>query len=239
MVKVGITERGDAGLDFSWERKLLPANIIISKELNDKLIEKLVKNKDKIIFHMTCTGLGGTVIEPHVPSIDWTYKQFYKLYTMGFPVSHVVLRVDPVIPVEYGINAVNNVLSMFSNTGIKRVRYSFVDMYPHARKRFNLAHLPLPYGNNFEASEEQKYKAMDVMRNYNDIYTFEACAENNADMKGCISETDLEILGITESISDYVCGQRKLCLCPQGKTELLSNNCRCSHGCLYCYWKDA
>ena len=42
MINFGITERGDAGLDFEWENHLQPGNIIISKSLNDKLIEKLV-----------------------------------------------------------------------------------------------------------------------------------------------------------------------------------------------------
>lgn len=51
-IKIGVTERGDAGIDFSWVQKLYPANVIIFKNLNDKLIDNLVRNKDKIIFHI-------------------------------------------------------------------------------------------------------------------------------------------------------------------------------------------
>ena len=47
-MKIGITERGDAGIDFSWVEKLYDANVIISKSLSDKLIANLVENKEKI-----------------------------------------------------------------------------------------------------------------------------------------------------------------------------------------------
>ena len=45
-IKFGITEAGDAGLDFSWSDKLLDGNIIITKHLtpqNTKLINLLIK----------------------------------------------------------------------------------------------------------------------------------------------------------------------------------------------------
>lgn len=31
--------------------------------------------------------------------------------------------------------------------------------------------------------------------------------------------------------------QRKGCLCPSNKYELLKNKKQCPHGCLYCYWR--
>ena len=53
MIKFGITEAGDAGLDFSWKNKLLEGNIIITKHMTVKnkiLNELLLKNKDRIAF---------------------------------------------------------------------------------------------------------------------------------------------------------------------------------------------
>jgi DNA repair photolyase len=95
MIKVGITERGDAGLDFSWINKLLDANIIITKNLNDTMIQHLINNKDKIILHITCTDFGATKVEPNVPNVKFTHNQVLKLIENGFPVNQIVLRVDP------------------------------------------------------------------------------------------------------------------------------------------------
>ncbi len=142
IMKVGITEQGDAGLDFSWINKLQEANIIISKNLNNQLIESLIKNQKKIIFHLTCTGFGKTVVEPNVPSIDFTATQLAELLLKGFPIKQVVLRADPIIPTKRGISVFKTVLDTFKNFQIQRVRYSFVDMYPHVKQRFINAGFP-------------------------------------------------------------------------------------------------
>jgi hypothetical protein len=66
MRKIGITETYDPCFVPDWETKLLDANIVISKELNDEMIEKLLVTQDRVICHHTVTGQGGTVLEPNV-----------------------------------------------------------------------------------------------------------------------------------------------------------------------------
>lgn len=47
-MKIGITEHGDAGLNFEWLGKLCKVNIIITKYLtknNEKLLQGLIENK--------------------------------------------------------------------------------------------------------------------------------------------------------------------------------------------------
>lgn len=236
LIKVGITERGDAGIDFSWVDKLLDANIIISKYLNDGLINELVAHKNKIIFHMTCTGLGETVVEPNVHNVMWTHQQILKLIDFGFPVEQIVLRIDPIIPTKKGIASAEGVLFAFQDTGINRVRYSFLDMYPHVIARFTKAGTTLPY-STFCASKSMIDDALKMLDCYEDKYKFEACAENTKHQLGCISQKDFDILGI-QGKAEPVGFQRKGCMCIAGKTELLSSKIRCPNGCLYCYWKD-
>lgn len=236
MVKIGITERGDAGVDFSWVDKLLPINIIISKNLNDGLINAPIEHKDKIIFHMTCTGYGETALEPNVPNWAWTHSQIKKLIDSGFPVEQIVLRVDPIIPTKRGIERAEDMLENFMDTGIRRVRYSFIDMYPHVKKRFKDAGLPLPY-ETFAPPSNAVLSAVEMMNRFEEHYHFESCAENTKHQMGCISPLDFQILGV---YNDNFAGgyQRRGCMCLAGKTELLNSKTRCQHQCLYCYWKD-
>ena len=236
MIKVGITERGDAGLDFTWVGKLLDANIIITKNLNDTIINHLIENKNKIILHITCTGLGSTKVEPKVPNVKFTHSQVIKLIESGFPVNQIVLRVDPIIPLKIVLEQrVKNVLDMFKDTGIKRVRYSFLDMYPHVKERLSKAGMNLPY-ETFCCPDYMKNNALELLKQYENIYEFEACAEKTYHQLGCISQKDFDILKIKEE-AEPVGYQRKGCLCIAGKTELLTNKKKCPHGCLYCYWK--
>lgn len=239
-IKFGITEAGDAGLDFSWSDKLLDGNIIITKHLtpkNTELIKLLIKNQDKIILHATCTGHGGTKMEPNVPKPYEVYQGVRELINAGFPVEQIVLRTDPIIPTEKGIECVREPWVLFKDTGIKRVRYSIIDMYPHVKARFMKECGRVPF-LSFQAPQYMVEDVLSAIEPYRQYYTFEACAENLPDKVGCISKKDYEILGF--DISDIQEGgfQRKGCACCAGKTELLTNKKRCPSGCLYCYWKD-
>lgn len=239
-MKFGITEAGDAGLDFSWADKLLDGNIIITKHLtakNTKLIKLLVENKDKIILHATCTGYGGTKMEPYVPKPSEVYQGVRDLIKAGFPVDQIVLRTDPTIPTIKGIERVVNVWELFKDSGIKRVRYSIIDMYSHTKERILKEYGKLPF-NGFKAPQYMIDNLLQAIEPYRQHYTFEACAENLPDRIGCISKKDYEILGLDTSDIKEGGFQRKGCACCAGKTELLTNKKRCPSGCLYCYWKD-
>ena len=243
MIKFGITEAGDAGLDYTWVNKLLKGNIIITKHLttkNVKLINLLIKNKDKIILHVTCTGYGGTKMEPNVPKPYEVYQGVRELINAGFPVEQIVLRTDPIIPTEKGIEHVREPWVLFEDTGITRVRYSIIDMYSHTKERILKEYGKLPF-NGFKAPQymiDSLLSAMEPFRQAPYSYSFEACAENLPDRIGCISKKDYEILGLDTSTIQEGGFQRKTCACCAGKTELLTNKKRCPSGCLYCYWKD-
>lgn len=240
MTKIGITEAGDAGLDLSWGDKLYDINIIITKHLtakNENLISALLNNSQKIILHCTCTGYGGTIIEPNVPIPTDVYDGVAKLISMGFPVAQIVLRTDPIIPTDKGIKRIEKVWKLFSNLGIQRCRLSIIDMYSHVRKRFEDVCGSVPF-NTFTAPRHMIDDVSQAIANNQALYAhFESCAENIGEQIGCISKRDFDILGLP---FDNESGgfQRKGCLCVAGKTELLTNKHRCPSGCIYCYWYD-
>ena len=134
--KVGITEAGEISFALDAFDRLYYANIIITKRLTRGLIEKLVEHRDKCILHLTVTGFGGSKIEPFTPPISATINNAKELLEKGFPVSQIVLRIDPIIPTKKGIDTAISVLDAFSEFGITRVRISFLDMYKHVHSRF-------------------------------------------------------------------------------------------------------
>lgn len=95
---IGITETYDPCFVPDWETRLLESNIIISKELSDEMIEKLLVTQDRVIFHHTVTGMGGSELEPNVKPVMQEFEQFMKLISSGFDISHYVLRLDPMMP---------------------------------------------------------------------------------------------------------------------------------------------
>lgn len=252
MYKIGITEAGDAGIDLSWVNKLdaVDGAVVITKNITDNFMNAVLQYDDKLIVHITCTGYGGTVLEPNVPNAWHQIASAIRLVKYGFRKERIVVRVDPIIPTEKGLDLAYDVITHFMKAGFSRYRISVLDMYPHVRERFRAKNLPLPYGDGFSASDDQMASVDEMLRDaaayWEDIggissnLSIESCAEPRLKVPvavGCISSRDLRLLGLSDP--DYMISgrQRTHCLCYAGKTELLQRKHPCSHGCLYCYWK--
>ena len=245
-MKIGITERGDASRDFSWVNKLdkIDGAILITKNITDKFIEAVLPYKDNVILHATVTGYGHTKLEPHVMHWKKSLTQIQKLIELGFDKDHIVLRIDPIIPTDKGITLFDEVFLSGYRLGLRRFKISVIDMYPHVRDRFTEAGIKLPYGENFTASDEQFAMLDKIIANIRFTYSdacIECCTEpklQNPVKIGCVSNKDVEILGLELQDKNKAGYQRSGCLCLSCKTELLNNKYRCPNGCLYCYWKD-
>ena len=252
--KIGVTEAGDAGLDLSWEEKLdtVDGAILITKRVTNDFISAVLRHKDNIIVHATCTGYGSTIIEPNVPDYLTQINAAAVLVKNGFPAERVVIRVDPIIPTEKGWSTAAHVMRMASFFGFSRYRISVIDMYPHVRKRFAAAGLPDPYKGKFQPPDEMMDGIHKLVHDVASFYIIdhgsidglriETCAEprlrdDGIIRCGCVSGYDLKLLGLDAGDVDQNGYQRKNCMCYSGKVELLNNKRQCWHGCLYCYWK--
>lgn len=242
-MRIGITEAGDAALDYTWLTKIDQCDgvILITKNITDNFISTVLPYAHKTIIHATCTGMGGTVVEPNVPDYKKQLSQVTKLIANGFPQNQIIIRIDPIVPTPKGLTTAQKVIDA---SPIRRFRFSVLDAYPHVRARFAAAGIKSPYGDNFQASDAQ----FDMLKNWlanqspNDV--FECCAEDcltnlpNVQAIGCVSEKDIKLLGLTLDKTYQTGLQRKSCRCLSCKSELLAHKQRCPHGCLYCYWKN-
>ena len=253
-MRIGITEQGDAGITTYWQSKLpyVDGAILITKNITKVFHDSVLSLKDKhpLIVHATITGWGHTVVEPHVPEYKQALDTLCSLIRDGFPVENCVLRIDPIIPTEPGLDMVTNVLDeALSRPELKniRVRISILDEYRHVKERLNRAGYASFYGNSrFQPNQRE---INDVIKTLEPYYTnygiqFETCAETKLTHpmflhQGCISTKDLEIMGLSIPNDIQVNPQqRNGCLCLSCKTELLCHKHPCMHECLYCYWKD-
>lgn len=235
MVKIGVTERGDAGLDFSWMNKAKDYDgcILVTKHLSHLFIEQA--NKVNCIVHATITGLGGSIYEPKVPTLIMS-KMYFDLLVKTLGPQRVVLRIDPIIPDE---NIVTKAINVYEQIHIKggkrtRVRISFMDNYPHVKERFIKAGLkPLDY--YFHAPIELRKK---IASYFPDA---EICGEPDMECIGCVSEKDLKILNIDapplKGYDRVKAVQRPECKCLMYKTEILKTKGQCDHSCIYCYYR--
>ena len=252
-MKIGITEQGDAGLDLSWVKKLsnVDAAILITKNLTRKCMDAILqahKDSHRLILHVGCTGWGNSPVEPNVPHLTTQLDHAMELIQAGFPVQNVVLRIDPIIPTNNGLQAVKNVLDYAFRINLlpqARVRISILDEYKHVKRRLqDLGYASFYPGNNFQASWQEMQAVTNLLKTYD--LQYHTCAEPKLNSSediyvhsGCISCIDLDILGISKPDTTAVNPQNRFgCLCLNCKTELLSHKCQCPNGCLYCYWQN-
>lgn len=245
---IGFTEAGDGGIDLWWKLRLpkLDGIVLITKNLTPRAQDAILPVAAKAIVHATCTGYGGTVVEPNVPDYKTQLRRAQNLVNNGFPMSHMVIRVDPIIPTPKGIALAKTVMETAYDMGFRRFRISIIDMYPHVRDRFRAAGLPLPYGDNgFNPSPSQVGAVDDMvleLKTARPDIIIESCAEKdlqNTDHVGCLSAKDMVLMGLDPSKADAAGHQRSTCLCCSAKTELLDNKHPCPHQCLYCYWRTS
>ena len=252
-LKIGMTECGfDPGIDMAWRDSIKNADgaILITKHITDKFISAVIEeNKNvPIIVHATTTGWGGTVVEPNVPKYTEQLDQLKKLIDTGFPTNRIVLRIDPIIPSNGGMTRLQNVLNtailMKLIPGI-RIRISVMDNYPHVNKRF-LAHGIKPMYNGERYAPDEVFDSLKkILTPYGEKdIIFEVCAEPKLigldciKQIGCLSNTDLESMGLPLYTGGTKCQQRKECLCLPLKFQLIKKFTPCPHKCLYCYWQD-
>ena len=248
--KFGITERGDAGLDLTWTDRIhaVEGAIIISKCANLEFSQALLNYREKIIYHSTCTGFGGTLFEPNVPSVDEKFKHLKYIIDQGFPAEQIVVRIDPLFPLMWEekinrvlninyFNILNDILLRTESLGIKRVRYSYLDCYPHVLERLKKLNAELVFNIPWTLRHKNEFLLEEMNRNLE----YETCCEFECppwQKVGCISNKDLKILNKNNLRFTGISKQRLECLCPGNKLELLNNKYRCDNKCVYCYWKD-
>ena len=241
---IGVTEGGDPSLNLSWIPKIIDVDgvVVITKNIAP-LQPILLKHSDKIILHATITGWGGSQLEPNTPHWLDSFRNLKELIQAGFPLPHVVVRINPIIPTGKGLMRADIVMRTIAAYHFPRIRISVLDVYPHVRERLRKIGSSLPF-NGFQADSSIFEEISELCRKCRKDFPYteiETCAETG--LKGvrhcgCISEYDLNILNIPYDSVDSIGPQRTGCMCYSGKRELLNWKTQCPYGCLYCYWKD-
>jgi DNA repair photolyase len=237
--QIGITERGDPAIDCQWTQWVVDGNpaILITKDplklfdhikviIEDGKCEEVYPRFPNIIVHTTITGFARSIIEPNVPDVDCALLGFEELCKLLGP-ERIVLRIDPIVPTDAGIDTAYNVLCQAQKLFKTRVRVSFIDQYDHVKKRFKDIDVELPW-TTFHAPLKLRKKAWERLGRP------EVCGEPDFECTGCISAKDCELLGV--QLIDKFSKQRLCCACLGNKKELLSSRSRCFHKCVYCYY---
>jgi DNA repair photolyase len=264
MNRVGITENGDAALDTSWERWALEKReptILITKNIKKLLISyPNILLQPNIIVHAGITGYGGTIFEQKVPKAAAILSCLEQNVR-----DNVVIRIDPIIPLEPFIQQSKIIFDQCVKFGFKRFRISILDLYPHVLARFAPYHeltfqlkqmyeWDLSHSLGGQHKDYMIHTSLSIRRNIVELFVHkdvetavccepgfdkELCNELGVVNDGCVSKKDLQLMGVKLQPRYTKNTQRQFCQCLSIKKELCVKDVDCEHGCIYCYqrWK--
>lgn len=228
-MKIGVTERGDAGLNLVWlealKRGVVDGVIAITKAPQNLLGRKLPA---QVVVHCTITGHGGTALEPGVQPPEVTLDAYHELVAR-YGGERIVLRIDPILACDPAMATKAEHVHSFAQG---RVRISFMDFYDHVRERFAAAGI---------VYDQPDFDAPQILRRdiWKKLGQPEVCAERGMVCTGCVTARDVKAMGLMEELSGITdARQRRYCCCAAEKKELFVSRQRCKHECLYCYWRD-
>lgn len=200
-------------------------------------------------IHCTITGLGGTKLEPHIPTSKLMVEESLRaVEKYKIDPKSVTVRIDPIVPEfqELQVEEASHTLEAFASVGVRDCRISIVDYYPHVRERFDKLGICHPRG--FQPPSSTKELIITHLLHLTCQFNMELhlCAETvpkglassiDIDTEGCASAVSWERLGIT-NLRPATRKQRRECTCDREKTDLLAGLSKgCTGGCAYCYWR--
>lgn len=261
---IGMTEAGDAGWDLSWHDKVINSKaclgaILITKAGSNKKFQEQaldLLNHKPVIIHFGVTGWGHTAMERGNLDARSLINSIRSFIDNGFPAKNIVLRIDPVIPTDEGIERAKNVVILAKQTipDVTRIRISIYDDYHHSREEMcSRGYEPVDNFTKWKNEMERRpslevvEKVAEALISVSDpSQIFELCAEPELEQAypdrfqwfGCLSQKDCDIMGIEVPEGIGINGQNRYgCRCLKMKHELLVNKRRCHNDCAYCYWK--
>ena len=237
MGMVGITERGDAGLQLhEWidaSKKYKLDFVIAITKSPSILLRNINILPPNLIIHSTITGYGGSWVEPNVHSRHEELNAYDKLVDILGP-DRVVLRIDPIHPTPRGIEISKEVATRCRG----RLRISILDYYKHVKDRFKYLNIDAYntlnnlYNNDIHLAQHLRRDIIAQFPSFAEI-----CGEPDFPSTGCVSVADYKALGLPVPLETISNKQRPSCACLSNKKELLINKKQCNHMCVYCYWK--
>ncbi len=196
---------------------------------------------DQVFFHLTITGLGGTVLEPNIPPWPDVLAQLSELIHFAGDPRRVTVRYDPIVhwyegdEVRSNLTVAGPILRQASESGITAVRISFATLYGKVRKRGSW--------HWYDPAPEQR---LEITRGLVELarslgLTILACSQADLSQAGALPSRciDGELLAMLHPLHLPAAtgkdpGQRAECGCTPS-VDIGSYWMSCPNGCRYCY----
>jgi hypothetical protein len=211
-----------------------PQNMIAPGALRDTL-----ERYRQLYVHLTITGLGCTVLEPHIPPWKTVQEMVPPLIALVKGPERISWRFDPIVRCMAQGNLISNIevfdeiACAMAAADITACRTSWVEPYRKVQRRLEKKGVRLEPYTEQERTEhihllEQTAAGFGMSLHY--------CSVEGCSRSSCIDGALLNRLHPDGLICStrHAKGQRKLCGCTES-IDIGWYSQKCPNGCLYCY----
>lgn len=215
-----------------WTKNPLPL-------FTHKRLYKTIRQYKQIYIHLTVTGMGGSIFEPHIPESKNVVKKVSHLIDCTGSPDRIIWRFDPIVHFTQGRTVYSNLsffkplARAFSRQGISLIKVSWVTPYKKVirhleRIGWDVLELPLTEKKKQARVLEETARDLDMRIEY--------CCVEGFPSSRCIDGYRFnELLPDERSCSvRRARGQRPLCGCT-ASLDIGWYSQVCPHGCVYCY----
>jgi DNA repair photolyase len=211
------------------------------KIYKDFKIRELIEKLDQTFLLLTITGLGGSPLEPGVPSQEKVFFMLpHVIKALKIPL-RINIRYDPLLDLKYKGQRITNidlekfkkVAEFIGKMGISVIRVSNISLYSKVLKRFKKLGITIFNHDIKEIEDFIKEKMMPVANELG--VEIKTCTYPDITEDGCIDGKLLSSLHPQGEIcsQNKDKSQRESCHCT--KSIDIGKWYSCLHGCLYCY----
>ena len=211
-----------------------PQNMIAPGPLREAL-----ERYRQLYVHLTVTGLGGTVLEPHIPPWQTVQQMTPALIALARGPERITWRFDPIVSCMAQESLISNIelfdeiARSMAAAGVSTCRISWVQPYRKVLRRMEKKGLRLILHDAKKQKKhiqflEQTAGALGIRLHY--------CSVENCERSSCIDGALLNRLHPDGEIcsTKRAKGQRQLCGCTES-IDIGWYSQKCPNGCLYCY----
>lgn len=211
-----------------------PHNIFTNQALRNQLVQY-----EQLFLHLSITGLGGTLLEPHVPTPDKVLSMLSALIDFFHGPERINIRFDPIVHFEMpdgsrvgNLDYFETLAPTLARLELRRVTVSWVQIYGKVSRRLQTLGI-----RPVSMTDLKRQKEAAWLRNKADEHgiNLHGCCVPGWPRSSCIDAERLNQLHPhgCRAATRRARGQRPLCRCSESLDIGWYHSC--IHGCVYCY----
>ena len=201
-----------------------------------RILRETLLRYDQLFLHFSITGMGGSLLEPNIPTTDESLALLPELIELTGSPDRISVRFDPIVNLHVGDTKYTNlrqfptVAAAMAAVGIARATTSWMTYYKKVARRFAPYQIDLA---EFDWQRQADFVLDECSRHGLQLH---ACCVEGLPTSRCIDGPVLQALHPKgERCSQAkATGQRPRCGCTASK-DLGWYGHVCGGGCLYCY----